>query len=571
MTTGIAGPLWTPRLSRNEEDQKTIQWIVFPTNDVAGSEGRDERLLDPGAAGSAVDRALNEHGASIRSWRRPARKVMGLRLPNGAWLRSRAPFGPHPRRAAMLVRSRSPLSLGPMAFQWLTVDEDQLEGGCNADELALLYLYIPSKLRDRIGAEFRKLGMLEIAKVCEDATLAADAMEATPEARSVDLDEYINIAVRNVHRKMNREHLMKQFDEHFHLIEDYGRKTAIFSNFEDEHEHRSMWLLPDFIRAKANHNFYDELDYKKDVLTVKPLAVAWANSGGPSRYVKRVLDFKTTEPVIYTPAGRTLNLFTGWAVEPGDGEFPAIRYLIETVLCDGDEAASEYLFKYLAHMIQKPDEIAKVAIVMQGEQGTGKGTFMRLLRSLVGPKYWWKTSNMKDAIGDYNGSLEGKIVFFFDEALPPNDRRAESRFKDLVSEDTLRFNEKYLSGWQGPNCGRYFLAANQQHVLHVDKNDRRAFVLQVSPRHAPQQTANGVIEDPFWQQYAAAEPGELPAFMRYLTDLDISDFRTTSFPNTAARDVQKVASATEYDRVLRDFLEAVSCRWEPPSTGMFGT
>lgn len=43
-------------------------------------------------------------GASIRSWRRPARKVMVLRLPKGALPRSRAPFGPQPRSGAMLVR-----------------------------------------------------------------------------------------------------------------------------------------------------------------------------------------------------------------------------------------------------------------------------------------------------------------------------------------------------------------------------------------------------------------------------------------------------------------------------------
>ena len=48
------GLRWVARLSRNEEDQKTIRGIVFPTNDVALVQGRGQLGLDIAVEDRAV-------------------------------------------------------------------------------------------------------------------------------------------------------------------------------------------------------------------------------------------------------------------------------------------------------------------------------------------------------------------------------------------------------------------------------------------------------------------------------------------------------------------------------------
>jgi hypothetical protein len=53
-------------------------------DDVSRSKGRHERPLDPDTEGGPSMAPSISIGASIRSWRRPARKVMVLRLPKGA-------------------------------------------------------------------------------------------------------------------------------------------------------------------------------------------------------------------------------------------------------------------------------------------------------------------------------------------------------------------------------------------------------------------------------------------------------------------------------------------------------
>ena len=56
------GLRWVARLSRNEEDQKTIRGIVFPTNDVSLVQGRDKLGLDVEVEEFVVHRAVDHPG-----------------------------------------------------------------------------------------------------------------------------------------------------------------------------------------------------------------------------------------------------------------------------------------------------------------------------------------------------------------------------------------------------------------------------------------------------------------------------------------------------------------------------
>ena len=54
------GLLWLDRLSRSEEDQKTVRGTVFPTNDVACLQGWGQLGLDVEIEQVAVDRAVDD-------------------------------------------------------------------------------------------------------------------------------------------------------------------------------------------------------------------------------------------------------------------------------------------------------------------------------------------------------------------------------------------------------------------------------------------------------------------------------------------------------------------------------
>ncbi len=78
------------------------------------------------------------------------------------------------------------------------------------------------------------------------------------------------------------------------------------------------------------------------------------------------------------------NLWRGWAVDPKAGDWSLMKRLLKDVLCRGDAESFDYVLRWAAFMVQKPDVPAEVALVFKGSKGAGKGTFARALKSLAG-------------------------------------------------------------------------------------------------------------------------------------------------------------------------------------------
>ncbi|MAV52835.1 MAG: hypothetical protein CMQ01_03585, partial [Gammaproteobacteria bacterium] len=77
-----------------------------------------------------------------------------------------------------------------------------------------------------------------------------------------------------------------------------------------------------------------------------------------------------------------LNLWRPEAVAPIEGDCEIISDYLLKVLSGGDDEKYQYLLKYLAHAIQRPEEKPQIMLVLYGGQGTGKGTFIRLLEAI---------------------------------------------------------------------------------------------------------------------------------------------------------------------------------------------
>ena len=84
------------------------------------------------------------------------------------------------------------------------------------------------------------------------------------------------------------------------------------------------------------------------------------------------------------PIPHTFNLWRGWAVEPGPGDWSLMSAHIHNVICGGRTEISSYVMRWLAHMVQHPAQPGEVAIVMRGLKGVGKGIFGKWLLRLCG-------------------------------------------------------------------------------------------------------------------------------------------------------------------------------------------
>lgn len=419
-----------------------------------------------------------------------------------------------------------------------------LVGGDSAETLAPLFRYLKPEMLNELENEVKRFDE-KFAKTCMDARILTKD-DADSEVR--ELNTYIN-AVAQEEATISRKARFRQYNRQYYIVENYGGTAKVFRDeFHPLSGTQMIWSLRAFCEAKTSDKMFCGWDLEQKRPIFSPTPIVWVNSASARRYVAQEARFETSEREITVETGKILNLFQGWVTVPVEGDWSNIRFLIRNILCSGMGDASEYLLNYLAHMIQKPHRLPGTAIILQSEeQGTGKTTFMDILRKMLGARYCSTTADANTLVGQFNSSAMNKILLHFEEAVAPNDRVIESKVKALITNEMMTYNPKGIAAIEARNYARVFMTSNAQQVAHLARHDRRMFVLNVSAKHANCSK--------FWIAAHTAYPHELEAFMHALQKRDISDFRPSVIPYTEAKDKQKMESVVGPEHVLRDFLE----------------
>lgn len=187
-------------------------------------------------------------------------------------------------------------------------------------------------------------------------------------------------------------------------------------------------------------------------------------------------------PVGKEAPGR-LNEWRGPYIEPRRGSFEKFDYLCKTILCRGNSSYYEYLMSWLAEACcnigsNKPG----VAIILYGEQGTGKNQFFEYFRQILGP-FSILIDDTTRIFSDFNMHLRNKQIIFLDESVVPKDVKHRSLFKGLITNQERAYNQKNRPLLTLPDPSRYILATNDEHVVQASWDARRFFVLNVSDKH----------------------------------------------------------------------------------------
>jgi hypothetical protein len=247
----------------------------------------------------------------------------------------------------------------------------------------------------------------------------------------------------------------------------------------------------------------------------------------------------------------TINYWIEPTAKPRAGNCDILRAFLFNIICAGCQGTYSYLLHYLAHMLQRPEEKPGIIIVLLGGQGTGKGTFFRLLRAIWG-RTTIQVSDIQEVIGHFNAVLERHFVFCMDEALFSGDKKALDRLKSLVTEPTCRVEQKYQPARTIDSYHRFFAASNHDHFAHVERDDRRFVFLRVSD------DAKGNHQ--FFNQLATAieNPLVVDAFAYELMNLDISHFNVRQKPQSSEQVLQKLRSLEGFSRFWFEVLTAGS-------------
>ncbi|NNM43015.1 MAG: hypothetical protein HKM07_01555 [Chlamydiae bacterium] len=290
------------------------------------------------------------------------------------------------------------------------------------------------------------------------------------------------------------------------------------------------------------------LDSKSSILTLyenevveidekrKSKAQIWFKS--PRRRTFKAIVFNPKIPGHY---GENYNIWKGFSVEPIKGDCFLFWEHVRDIICCGKESHYLYVRKWLSHLVQKPWVIA-TALVLRGKQGTGKGIFVNTIGKLFGP-HFAPLASLDQILGRFNSHLMNAILVFADEAIWGGNKKEIGALKSLITEPKLFIEAKGKDGFWIENFKHLIVSSNEAWVVHLDPDDRRFFVLDVSSdRKEDTSYFNAIISQ--------LDNGGLEALMHDLLNEDLSGFDPKIMPENFAGFDMKLESAPSIDRFI---------------------
>jgi hypothetical protein len=277
------------------------------------------------------------------------------------------------------------------------------------------------------------------------------------------------------------------------------------------------------------------------------LSRLWFKWDNRRQYIGRGAVFEPGGPLHIQ--GDTLNMFRGFAIDPAPGNWSLMQAHILNVLCNGQRELFDYLIRWMAWSVQKLDQPIGVAVALLGDQGAGKGIFVRAFGSLFG-EHFAHVANGDQLTGRFNASIAKSCLVFLDEAVWAGDKKAEGVLKGLITEPSLSLEAKFRDPITVANKLRIIVASNNEWAVPAGIGDRRWLILNVDNSYAG--TSHAVYFDALGLEIVN---GGTAAMLHDLLAMDLNGFNVRKVPRTAAKAQQQALSLPSVEAWLYQVLQ----------------
>ena len=269
-----------------------------------------------------------------------------------------------------------------------------------------------------------------------------------------------------------------------------------------------------------------------------------------------------TKDIIFKPNAEedeeVLNLWRGFSVEPVEADDTAkeglelIKDHIEKIVCANDPALIKYFYNWNRYTFQYPEMPAGTALVLIGEQGTGKGVIGKFLEWIWGRHGEYISGNRLTK--NFNKLLEGVCFVFADEVFCVGDKAAENTLKTYITEEKINIEPKGRDTYVSDNFLKIFMCTNNEKAVPAGKDNRRYCVFNVSN----EKRGDTVYFDKLG---AAIKCKKVQAaFLYEMLNFDITGFFTGTIPESQGLKEQRYHSMCSVGLWFFDCLSRGSIR-----------
>lgn len=246
------------------------------------------------------------------------------------------------------------------------------------------------------------------------------------------------------------------------------------------------------------------------------------------------------------------NLWTPFTYDLLEGEYEkdpeGLEFFLNhfKILSNHEEAVYEYFVKWTARMIQYP-ELKSTAPMFIGKEGGGKGSYFDTLRVLMGSDKIMQTQKPDQHVwGNFNGGLANAFLVNIDEISKKQTLESEGIIKGLITEPTIRINEKGKESYEIKSYHKFIFTSNDPNPIETKKGDRRKVIINAS-----NEKIGDVEYFEKFHNYISCE-NTMRTLWDYLKELP--DVLKIERPLTTYQKNMQEASRSKEDLFLEDFV-----------------
>lgn len=178
---------------------------------------------------------------------------------------------------------------------------------------------------------------------------------------------------------------------------------------------------------------------------------------------------------------------------------------IDNVICGNYTGQKRQdLFRYLLGWMSKlvtthGTDRVKIAPVLQGRQGCGKGTMVNPLGQLFG-KHYLHILDGGRLTNNFNIHLMDKLLVYIDEAIFAGDKKIMGKLKGLLTEDEIQLEGKFMNSFESKSYMRFIYSSNEDWVVPLEWDDRRYLCIDVADTYVNNPKAKPYF-DRIWKQW----------------------------------------------------------------------
>ena len=348
--------------------------------------------------------------------------------------------------------------------------------------------------------------------------------------------------------------------------------------------------LPEGYQAKeldGDYLQYREIFEERNIVLNSPHGVhRLGNNGWDLRTIKDILSIYSNTPYFHNPSTDKLEQFINiWLKDPDrrtcesmefvpysknppkisnntfntfipfqmggsiDTDFVSEFLLPLTLeLCECNDLLQTYLLNWIAHLIQYPEQLPEVMIVLKGREGNGKDTLGKIITKMIGKKYTHYTDKQGEVLGKFNSSAKEKLLITLNEGTDLDAMMYVEPMKHFFCAREISIKGECDKPYMTNNYARGIMNSNNVRPVQVTDTNRRFFVTRTTDKY---------MGDKAWfaRLYEELEQdGVVQTLFNWFYNRDISEFKVRDFPKGSLEQLLKESTVKPVTRFIHEAM-----------------